>query len=270
MKQLVFLCFALTLLIFFPYNTEAQSLQLISSTPIRQVRAISIDKKNMLYLADNLGDIKRYDISGTQQQVFSPTKIGNISSLEAWTSLRVLVFYEEYQEFLILDRFLNQTSAYSLEPSQIGFAKVISLAADNNLWVFDNTDFSLKKYDPINKSNLLITALDLLLDPENHEINFIREYQNILLVNDKNKGILLFDNLGNYKKTLNYPGLNYLGVAGDEICFLNGDRLYFYNIYQDQERFLNLPLDQNWLYAGLIGEYIFTISLTHLYFFKEL
>ena len=78
----------------------------------------------MLYIADDQGDIKRYNAQGELQQVFSPTKIGNISNIEAWTSLRILVFYEEYQEYVILDRFLNQTSSYSFAPEHIGFCQI--------------------------------------------------------------------------------------------------------------------------------------------------
>ena len=148
------------------------------------------------------------------------------------------------------------------------FAKSVSLAADNRIWLFDNTDFSLKKYDPILQTNILITSLDLLLDPVDFDINFIREYQNLLFVNDKNKGILLFDNLGNYKKTLEYPGLDFIGVYQDEIYFLQKGRIYFYNVYEDQERYSTLPLDSTWLYAGILGEHIFTISEDQLFLFK--
>ena len=246
----------------------SQNLQLITKIPIKPPRAISIDRKDMLYIADNQGDIKRYNAQGELQQVFSPSKIGNISIIEAWTSLRILVFYEEYQEYVILDRFLNQTSSYTFTPEHIGFAKTISLAADNRIWLFDNTDFSLKKYDPILQTNILITSLDLLLDPAEFDINFIREYQNLLFVNDKNKGVLLFDNLGNYKKTLEYPGLDFIGVYQDEIFFLQNGRIYFYNVYKDQERYSALPLDRTWLYAGILGESIFTISEDQLFLFK--
>ena len=260
----------LGLCLFLPQINMAQTFQFVSKVSIKETSAISVDKKNMLYVADNQGDIKRYDWNGELQQVFSPSKNGNITAIEAWTSLRILVFYEEYQEYLILDRFLNQTSSYTFAPEQIGFAKTISLAADNRLWVFDNTDFSLKKYDPINQTNILVTPLDLLLDPIAHDINFIREYQNLLFVNDKNKGILLFDNLGNYKRTLEYPGLDFIGVHQDEIYFLQQGQLYFYNVYEDQERYSNLPLDQPWVHAGILGEYVFTISEDHLFFFKEI
>lgn len=252
------------------HSAQAQHYKIIKQIPVEGTRAISIDKKNMLYIGDSQGDIKRYNTNGELQQVFSPSKIGNISLIEAWTSLRILVFYEDYQEYLILDRFLNQTSSYTFEPAFVGFAKTMSLALDNRLWVFDNTDFSLKKYDPISKTNLLVTPLDLLLDPISHNINFIREYQNLLFVNDKHSGILLFDNLGNYKKTLAYPGLDYISVTQDEICFLYTGRLYFYNVYEDQERYINLPLDQTWLFAGTLGEYYFAVSENKIFIFKEI
>ena len=58
-------------------------------------------------------------------------------------------------------------------------------------------------------------ALDLMLGNQPHEVIYLKEYQNLLYLVDKNSGIWVFDNLGNFKKKLNYKGVQWFTVVGD-------------------------------------------------------
>ncbi|NJO03597.1 MAG: hypothetical protein HC880_19655 [Bacteroidia bacterium] len=261
-----------TILLIVPQPMVAQSLKLLHKVPIGKPTAISVDKRRLLYISDEQGNVYQYDTTGQRLLNFSPPRPRDVSLLEAWQSLRIFLFYREYQEYTLLDRFLTPPAtqaAYQFNPEQIGFAQVATMAADNNLWVLDNRDFSLKKYDPIREMTLVHTALDLVLDPSNYDINFIREYQNILLINDRQQGILLFDNLGNYQRTLPYPNLNYLGVTQNALCFLQGTNLCFYDLYQGHEYKIKLPQEPEWLFATLVGNRIAALSRNHLFIFEK-
>jgi hypothetical protein len=251
------------LLIFFIlpiWQTIAQNYKVRQSIQIKEPVAISTDKNLSLLVADGQGNIYKYDSSGKAQLNFSPPKLADITLLEAWQTMRVFVFYRDLQEFLILDRFLNPVAQYPINQEVIGFAQMASLSADNSIWLWDSRDFSLKKYDPKNDILAVHTSFDLIFKPKNYEINFMREYQNLLIINDKTTGILLFDNLGNYKKTLAYPNLNYIGILGDELYFLQNNQLIFYDLYQLKERKIELPQLAAWRFATLLGNLVVTIS----------
>jgi len=70
----------------------------------------------------------------------------------------------------------------------------------------------------------------------------MREYQNQLFIADKNSGILVFDNLGNYKTKLPFVDVSWFGFWNDEIYFALGDELVRYNLYNFKEKRAPLPV----------------------------
>lgn len=221
------------------YNVSAQKLLLRSSTIINDPVAVSIDRLNNIYIADKKGNLKQYT-NGLLQQIFSPQKSGSITLVEAWNPLKIFLFYADFQEYLFLDRFLTSAQRYSSNEWS-RYSGMMTISADNNLWIIDYVDFGLKKYD-INFSQFTVTTpFDLILDPENHEISFIREYQNLVFISDKVSGILVFDNMGNYLRKIPATEINYFSFLGDYLYFLQGDELIATNIYSAEKKIIKLP-----------------------------
>lgn len=243
---------------------HAQELSLIKKQTISNPTLISIDKKNQLFLANTAGDIIAYDANLNELNIrFSPQKMADISFLEANATVRVLVFYQELQNFLILDRFLNPTGEYTFENPDIFFVKIATIAYDNNIWLIDEGDFSLKKYEVNLEQVLVNTDLDLLLDMENFDVNFMKEYQNQLFINDKNSGILVFDNLGNYRFTIDIKGLEFFSFYKKSLLYIQQGKLYFYDLYE-QKIIKEITLDENIKYVFAFDKKLVLSSDTEL------
>ncbi len=224
-------------------SLRAQSpLQAVRSIPLNVAARASLDRNGHLFVADERGNIDKYTLEGKALLHYSPPKIAVPDLLEAWFTLRIFAFYQEYQEYLLLDRFLNNSPLVRFAPDAIGFARSATLAADNLIWVFDDTDFSLKKYDPQTRQNVLVSPLALQLESADVQVGFMREYQNQLYVSDENNGLLVFDNLGNYRKRLPFAGLSYFGFSNDELYFMRNDEVVFFHLYNFQERTVPLLL----------------------------
>lgn len=234
-----FSTFLILLCLLCSYNVSGQKLVLRSSTVISDPVAASIDRLNNIYIADKKGNLKQYT-NGQLQQIFSPQKSGSITLVEAWNPLKIFLFYADFQEYLFLDRFLTSPQRYS-SSEWSRFSGMMTISADNNLWVIDYVDFGLKKYD-INFSQFTVTTpFDLILDPENHEISFIREYQNLVFISDKVSGILIFDNMGNYLRKISAKEINYFSFLGDYLYFIQGDELIVSHIYSSEKKVIKLP-----------------------------
>jgi hypothetical protein len=250
------------------YPLKAQELKKTVEIKIKKPLMISIDKAQSLFVADEKGNINKYDSLGNFILNYSPPKVAEITLLEAWPTVRIFAFYQNFQESKLLDRFLNLIADYPVNEHRIGFAQLIAPAGDNNWWILDNRDFSLKKYNPQTNELVLHNSLDLILNPENYAINFMREYQNLLFINDKNSGILVFDNFGNYKKTLPYLNLNYIGVHENELVFLKDKSLIFYDLYKNSERKVSLPSNESWLFATTINHKIVALTDSKIVYFE--
>lgn len=236
----------LLLLAFFLFglgHAQAQEWKFLDSIPLKAaVHRASADYYKNMYITDEHGNLYKYDSLGKLQITYSPPKSSKVSLIEAWRGINIFLFYENFQEYVVLDRFLGQTQPLALQRERVGFARVATFALDNNIWVFDDIDFSLKKFNTQFEKIDFNTPLDLILDASEYEITFMREYQNQLFIADKNSGILVFDNLGNYKTKLPFVDVSWFGFWDDEIYFAQGDELVRYNLYTFKEKRAPLPV----------------------------
>ena len=221
-------------------TSQAQDLQLIDSIRFGPITQASIDRQGHIYLANEAGEINKYDMDGKLMVTYSPTKPATITLLEAWQGIRVFVYYNDFQEYLLLDRFLTPTPPIKLA-SELAFAKLTTLAADDKIWVIDEAGYSLKKWDAVQRRVFIETPFSFLSQFPVLEVNYLREYQNLLFINDIQSGVLVFDNLGNYLKTMVHKNLTYFNFSGDQMYFLDNQHLQLVNVYNGELQEISLP-----------------------------
>jgi hypothetical protein len=239
----------------------AQQLSLLKQVSVETPVAVSADRYGNIFIGDTKGNLHKYDSTGILLQTFSSPNIANISSIEAWPSLQVLIFYRDLQQFSILNRFLTPAVLpSSLNQELVGFARAATLGSQENLWLFDDTDLSLKNYNLATKKITSSTPLSLILGDTEYAVNFMREYQNNLYVNDRNTGILVFDNLGNYKKKLPFAELTYFNFFENELYFLKDNTISLFNLYTLSERQIKLPTGTSFKYALFSGSKLFLFT----------
>ncbi len=225
-----------------------------------KIKNVSVDNSGNLYLVSEKGLIYKYNSVGDSLMAFSPRKNATISLIEAGSGLKVFVFYLDFQEYILLDRFLRSSPHYSFNPAIIGFAALATIGNDDYLWLLDQTDFSLKKYS-IHANILEIeTPLDLIIDPENYNISFMKEYQNFLFVGDPQLGLFVFDNIGNYKKKIPVTGIEHFNFIGDRMYYMKDGYLTFLNLYNGALTGIPLPSKENFNFVLVNGDRVYLIS----------
>ncbi len=262
----VFLIFTL---LFFTREAD-KKLQLIREIKINTPSKASIDRAGNIYVVDNTDQLYRFDPIGEFQLDYSPPKPAEITLMEAWQGLRIFLFFRDLQEYSFLNRYLaNQQGNYSF--INIGFVEMAAPSYDNNIWLIDQVDFSMKKYDIFKQETLSTTPFDLLLNPEQYEITFIKEYQNKVYVGDRNSGILLFDNFGNFIRKYSQPGLNSFNFYKDIIYFIDNGKIILINLYNDDHQEITLPKEGPYHHVLIFEEryYLFTDSSMQIYKLAE-
>lgn len=240
----------------------------VKSIKIPTPTTVSIDRKGNIYLATFNGDIIRYNSQLANEEIFSPQDPNVTDILEAWQGLRIFTFHRELQEFRLINRNLSLNENYNFPLDMIGFAELATPTFDNNVWVIDQTDFSLKKYNITSKSLENTTPLGLILNPADYELLHAREYQNRLFVSTKNQGILIFDNFGNFIESYNDKGIDYFNFWGDAIYFIKNKELRLIDLYSQDTKRIDLPkIDEPIRFVLKFNEklYFFTQSRLYLY-----
>ena len=116
-------------------------LSFIKDEPIKKVIKSKID----LFTSDNLGNIylvkgdelKKYNSKGELLKVFSNKKLGAISSIDASNPLRVLLFYKDQSQLVILDSQLSPNgNPIDLLGMNLEQSDVVCSSFNNGIWLF--------------------------------------------------------------------------------------------------------------------------------------
>ncbi|MFD2516175.1 hypothetical protein ACFSRY_20055 [Pontibacter locisalis] len=254
--------------------TQAQDFPLLvpkleysHSVALSSPTTISKDRSGNIYFLGLNSNLLRLDPLGRPLGNYSPPVRGRISIIDAWNPMKVMVFYRDRQEVLLLDRFLRPIISTDLtDINYQGTAKVASLASDDSFWLFDETNLVLSKLDLQLRKTVVETPLNLILDRERFDVKQLREYQNMVYMLDAN-GVFVFDNLGNYKKKLLLPGLSYIGFHNNDMYFIQEGELHFLDLYSSERRSYALPKTKAFV-SALVGEgflYLITPKTVEVY-----
>ncbi|KAA3436529.1 hypothetical protein [Rufibacter hautae] len=255
-----------------PICTQAQTpaWTLAFQLPAKGNALLSIDRFDRVYLSDIRQNIIQLDTMGKVINTFSPPTQGRVAMVEAWSPAKISVFYDDRQRVQLLDRFLTPLGLADLREYTDGTIRAATLAADDRLWLFDETTFRLLKIDTRTNRAVYENPLELLLDRRQHDITFMREYQGKLYMVDRSSGIYVFDNMGNYQKKLPLPNLTYLGFVGDELYYLSDNQLHFQHLYTFQTRTVSLPEQAIPYRQVLVGDkFVYLLTNENLFTYRR-
>ena len=247
-------------LLLFPDRGWAQALQFHRHLPVDRPGAFSLDRLGHLYLTDAKNNLLKVSPDGQLVQAYSPPQAGKAGLVEAWNMLKIFLFYDGQGQAVLLDRFLNQISQTNLNRPVDGVVRLATLAADDRFWVFNESDFSLLKFDPRVGEAVSQTPLNQILNPGQYDLRFMREYQNLLYLVDYNSGIYLFDNLGTFKKKIPVPGLSYVGFQGNELYYLQDQQVLFLDLYTGRQRVVPVPEGKKYSHVQVADKHLYFIS----------
>lgn len=228
------------------------------------ITGLSSDRLGFLYYADAQGAVHKLDSLGRPVLHYSPRQPASITLLEAWQGLKVLLFYRELQQVIYLDRLLADSPPLRFTiPSEpfLGYYRLACPSLDDRLWALEETSLQLQKLDLQGGRILLRTPLELVLPGKELDLVFMREYQNQLYLVVRNKGILLFDNLGNYRKLLPYTDVATIGFWQDFLAVPHANALLLYQPYLNVVKEISLP--------GMSKSSWFTVLNNRIYFVKD-
>ena len=222
------------------YSQSDSSFQFIRSIK-GNFSYFNVDNLDNVYLVTNTNQLKKIDEKGDSVGVFNDVKrYGNPSSIDVTNPLKILLYYKNYATVVILDRLLSLRNIINFRKQNIFTVQTIATSYDNNIWLFDEQDYKLKKIDETGKLLQETTDWRILFDSVPSPTRLIDRDSYIYLY-DPGKGFYIFDYYGGYKNRLAFLNWNNVEVSGKNLYGFNNNILYSYELNSFGLRTWQLP-----------------------------
>ena len=248
-----------TILLLFAYlNLFGQLGKRLNEFGEKNVSNIAIDRLGDFYLQFKNQSIKKYDTGGNYLYTFKPTS-DSITSLHPWNPLNVFVYERNNQTILFLDRVLQPLNKISIN-SSLAIEPWLTCAGNNNsnYWLYDKADHSLKKINITNETISLEIDLKKLYRQQTPNLVYVREYQNLLFLLDQKEGIKIISITGKLIESFPSVRIKNFGFMGEELYYLEENKLKFYNLYTKQQH--NIEIGNDIAFALATDEKVILVS----------
>ena len=205
---------------------QADTFKLINTLSF-PITSFTVDNLGELYIINSSNQLKKLDEKGDSVGVFNQvTKYGKLSYVEAQNPWKTILFYQNFSTIVLLDKYLNVLTSINLRKQNIFRVKAVTTSYDNNIWLFDEQDNTLKKIDDAGKLLLQTVDFRLLFDSVPSPVQII-DRDGFVYLYDPEKGLYVFDYYGSFKNKLSF--LHWKDFTVIEKNIYGFDEKYFYS-----------------------------------------
>ena len=192
------------------------------------ISSFAVGKLGELYIINTDNQLKKLDEKGDSVGVFNQvTKYGKLSYVEAQNPWKTLLYYKNFSNIVLLDKYLNVINSINLRDKNILRAEAITISYDNHIWVYDELENKLKKID--DSGNILSETVDFRqLFEEAPTPKRIIDHDGFVYLYDPLGGLYIFDYYGSLKRKLPFPGWSDFAVIGKSIYGFDAQKIYKY------------------------------------------
>lgn len=190
------------------------------------------------FTTDELGNVyalqgdllQRMDPQGKLLAHNSLNTFGAISRIDAFSSLKPLIFSRAQGQLALLDNTLS-VQGDPIDLPRGGFPQVteVCMSVQNAFWFFDERALSLSRVDAQLRPLASSGRLDQLLGWTPHP-TYLVEADSWLYVCDPEHGVLLFDLFGSYARTLPLVGATRIDIRNGALWYVAQSRLHRYDL----------------------------------------
>ncbi|MEM9325709.1 MAG: hypothetical protein AAGA85_08640 [Bacteroidota bacterium] len=194
-----------------------------SSKPFAdEITAYSFDERGAIYIGTANGTVRQISSDGTELD-FSYPNSGPLTLVQGRNPLLPFLFFRDFQQAIVLDRFLSNPVVYDIQAFAGGFAWLATPAVDRHIWLLKTSPLTILKVDPL--SNSIVQSTPLVIDFPLQNVVFFKAQRNLLMVVDAEYGVLVFDLFGNPILSLEQTGIHYAHISESTLITYASDTI---------------------------------------------
>lgn len=201
--------------------------------------ALAIDRPGDFYAVTATGQIQRFDRDGKLTLLYKADTLPTL--FDPRDGARLFLYYRQDQHYQFVNPSFHTLASYKIDPSFAIQPWLVCPSGEYKLWVLDKADNSLKKVNVRESQVEVEVAVDSTLIGEATRFKTMREYQNFVFLLNRGKGIFIFSSLGRHIKTIDGPEMGNFNFLGEELYYLKGDSIRFFNLFTAGSREIKIP-----------------------------
>ena len=236
--KLKFLLFFLFPMLCFAQNTW----HLDTVLEAENVTQVYTDHFNNVYTVTQ-STLKKYDATGKYLKQYNNPGLGNITYINTFNPLNILVYFKDYNQFVFLDNYLNP-NLNLFTPANFGFYDVqfASTVDQNSVWFYNQVDDKLRLWSLTENKVLNATLQISQITSVTGRPHYIwSSIKNVYLIYPET-GILVFDNFGGFQKIIPIRGIEKIFLTDVNLVFIENQNIVAFNSFTKQETSAALPI----------------------------
>ena len=209
-----------------------------------RIAAVYLDPVGKPYFLLENANLVTDNPLGNTVYAFFDSSLGMPDLVDVTNPFEIILYYREYGQIILLDRTLSELGRIDLfaidEITQPG---PVARSFDNRIWVFDDWEYRLQKFDNtgrlLQQSNNLRLELDLEDAPD---AILVDETRVALLYVEANR-IALFRNTGRFLRWIDLPHTRNLGWNSPYLLAAAGPDSWWWHPDLPEVRPVTLPPD---------------------------
>ncbi|MBP6431391.1 MAG: hypothetical protein KA319_06460 [Ferruginibacter sp.] len=202
---------------------------------------LNVDNLDNVYVITESNQLKKIYANGDSASVFNDVKqFGNPTYIDVSNPLKILLYYNKFTTTVVLDRFLNIRNVLNFRKKNIFLVNAIGTSYDNNIWLFDEQNFSLKKINDNGSAVQESVDWRLLFDTIPSPVKLM-DRNNFVYLYDTAKGFYIFDYYGSFNNKLSFIGWQNVELSGDYLYGFAQNSLYTYHVKKQESKEYHLP-----------------------------
>ncbi|MDM8159278.1 hypothetical protein QUH73_05545 [Labilibaculum sp. K2S] len=220
--------FLLCLFLVFPSQNNVQ---------INQVHDfISVDHLGNIFVV-NKSELIEFNSKGEKLAVFSNSMLGSICHIDVSNPLRILLFYNDFNQILFLDRNLAEIgSEIDLFEFSDNETELVCSSANGGFWIYnsnDNQAIRISDIGNIINQSILMNSFYQDCIPDK-----MLEYNNDLYLLYPEMGILNLDRNGQFKKKIPLPGIKNFHISQNTLLYTTESSIYSFQPMAKEDKLI--------------------------------
>ena len=239
---------------------------LVNSIPFPGATFMTSDQLGNSYIVVE-NQLLQFDHLGKPLANFSLKSVGALRFVDASNPMKILLFYPDFAQIIVLDAKLSLQSQIDLRSLKIYQPLTACTSKENGFWIYDREDDELKKIDfnlqVVAQSGSLTQLIGYQIQP-----GMMVEENGLIYINNPSTGILVFDRLGTYYKTIPYKDLVSFQVIDKDVLFITNNKLLRLDFKSLSEKEVLLPQHDSIRMARIEQDKLYLLTSDSLNFYS--